>query len=62
MAKHLLINKKNIRRFILDYAERNRAHTYTRVGNDAYERIEASLRDACRRLVHEQPSACKTIK
>jgi hypothetical protein len=31
MAKHPLINKQNVRRFILDYAARNRAHKYTRV-------------------------------
>ena len=57
-----LINRKSIRRFLLDYAARSRAHSYTRVAPEVYDRIEAGVREQCRRIVQSQPSAGKTIK
>ena len=62
MASHPMINKKNIRRFILDYAKRSRAHTYSRVAECVYDQIESAMRDRCRRIVDAQPSAGRTIK
>ena len=57
-----LINRKAIRRYLLDYAARSRAHTYTRVAPEVYDRVEAGVREQCRKIVHAQPSAGKTIK
>lgn len=62
MPKHPLINKQNIRRFILDYASRTRPHKYTQVAECVYDQIEAAVREKCRRIVHVQPSAGKTIR
>jgi hypothetical protein len=57
-----MINKQNIRRFLLDYAQRNRAHKFTRVAEGVFDQIEAALREKCRQIVHGQPSLGKTIK
>ena len=57
-----LINRKAVRRFLLDYAARSRAHSYTRVAPEVYGKVEAAVREQCRRIVQSQPSAGKTIK
>ena len=57
-----LINKKECRRFLLEYAERERHHKFTRVGADAYESLEVMLRELMRGLVKSQPSKGRTIK
>jgi hypothetical protein len=62
MASHPMINKKNVRRFLLDYAERERRHRFTRVAECVYDQIEAAVREQCRRLVHDQPSVGRTIR
>jgi hypothetical protein len=62
MASHPLLNRQNIRRFLLDCAERTRAHRYTRVAESAFDQVEAAVRERCRQIVHAQPSAGKTIK
>ena len=62
MARHALINKQNVRRFILEYADRSRSHRYTQVGESVYDQIELAMRDQCRRIVNQQPSAGRTIK
>ena len=62
MASHPLINKQNIRRFLLDYAQRNRAHKFTRVAECVFDQIDVAVREQCRRIVRAQPSAGKTIK
>jgi hypothetical protein len=59
---HGLINRKAIRAFLLEYAQRSRAHRFVRVSPDVYAQIEATVRETCRRIVHAQPSAGKTIK
>ena len=59
---HPLINRKNVRRFVLDYAGRHRAHRYTRVAEDVFDQIEAAVRDKCRAIVRIQPSAGQTIR
>jgi len=61
MARHPLINKQKVRRYMLDYAQRNRSR-FTRVGDSAYDQIEAAIRDKCRRIVETQPSIGKTIR
>ena len=62
MSAHRLINKQNIRRFILEHAERTRAHRFTRVAECVYDQIELTVRDKCRDIVRAQPSAGRTIK
>jgi hypothetical protein len=59
---HKLINKQNLRKYILEYAGRTRSHPYTRVADSAYDDLEHVLRQACRKLVQRQPSAGRTIK
>jgi hypothetical protein len=56
------VNRQAVRRFILEYAQRNRAHRFTRVGDAVYDQLEAALREKCRALVNAQPSCGKTIK
>jgi len=57
-----LLNKKAVRGFILDYAERSRAHKYTRVSPQVLDEIEAAVREKCRAIVRVQPSMGKTIR
>ncbi len=59
---HGLINRRAVRAFLLEYAERNRAHKFGRVAPAVYAQIEATVREQCRRIVHAQPSAGKTIR
>jgi len=62
MGSHPLMNKQNVRRFLLDYAARNRSHPYTQVAECVYDQIEAAVREKCRQIVRMQPSAGKTIR
>jgi hypothetical protein len=57
-----LISKKGVRQFLLEYAERSRAHRFARVSPTVFAQIEAVLREQCRRIVHGQPSRGKTIR
>lgn len=62
MARNSLINRQNVRRFILEYSKRKRSHHYTQVSAGVYDQVEAAVRDKCRKIVHVQPSAGRTIK
>ncbi len=62
MGKGVLINRQAVRRYLLDYAARSRAHVFTRVAPEVYEQIDAGVREQCRRIVRGQPSAGKTIR
>ena len=62
MSAHRLINKQNIRRFLLEHAEQNRAHRFTRVAESIYDQIEIAVREKCRDIVRSQPSAGRTIR
>jgi len=57
-----LINRKQVRQFLLDYAARSRTHKYTQVAPSAYDQIEAAVRGKCRDIVRAQPSAGRTIR
>ena len=59
---HRLINRTAVRTFLLEYAQRNRAHRFDRVAPGVYDQIEAAVREQCRRIVHAQPGAGKTIR
>jgi hypothetical protein len=57
-----MICRKSVRRFLLDYAKRSRAHEFSRVADSVYDQLEAEVRERCRRIVHGQPSAGKTLR
>lgn len=57
-----LINKSNCKKFILDFAEREKFHKFTRVSADCWPHLEAKLRAHLRNLVNSQPSKGKTVK
>lgn len=57
-----LINKKHLRQFILDYAERQRPGRFTSVSASVYDEAEAALHKWARSKVDTHPSVGKTIK
>jgi hypothetical protein len=57
-----LINRKAVRQFLVDFADKHRAHKFNRVAPEVYDQLEADLRERCRRIVHSQPSKGKTIR
>ena len=57
-----LLNKSKCRAFLLDYAARSRHHKFTRVSQEAMDKIEIALRDVMRDIVQAQPSKGRTIK
>ena len=62
MAIHALINKQNVRRFLLEHAQNSRAHKFTRVADTIYDQVESAVREKLRQIVHHQPSVGKTIR
>ncbi len=58
-----LINRSEVRKFILDTFARNRPHLgISRVSAEALDRIEYWLREKLRNEVHSHPSIGKTFK
>lgn len=57
-----LINKRKARAFILECAERTRAHKFTRVAPGVFDQLEGAMREKCRTLVHSQPAKGRTIR
>lgn len=57
-----LVNRKAVRAFLLGYAQRHRAHRFSRVGDSVFDDIEAAVRQKCRAVVDSQPSVGKTIR
>jgi len=58
-----LINRSEVRKFILDTFGRARPHLrMTRVSQEALDRIEYWLREKIRSEVHSHPSVGKTFK
>lgn len=56
-----LINRSKVKRYILDYASENRAHKFTRVSQEALDKVEAAARSAARSIVTSAPSKGKTL-
>jgi len=56
-----LINKSKVKRYILEFAEANRAHKFTRVSQEAIDRVEAAARAAAKAIVTQAPSKGKTL-
>ena len=58
-----LINRSEVRKFILDAFARGRPHVrISRVSGEALDRIEYWLREKLRSEVHSHPSVGKTFK
>jgi hypothetical protein len=56
-----LINKSKVKKYILEFAEANRAHKFTRVSQEAMDKVEAAVRSACKAIVTSAPSKGKTL-
>jgi hypothetical protein len=57
----MMVNRRKVKMFALEMA-RSRAHKFTRVGKEFYDRCEVSLKQFIRDQVHRHPSKGKTIK
>jgi hypothetical protein len=57
----MMINRRKVKLFALEMAK-SRAHKFTRVGSEFYDRCEAQLKNYIRAEVHRHPSVGKTIK
>jgi hypothetical protein len=57
-----MIRKAQVRKFLLDYVERNRHQKFKRVADSVYDEAEAALRAWCRRKADSLPSLGVTIK
>ena len=56
-----LINKSQVKKFILEYAAANRAHKFSRVSQETLDKVEAATRAACKAIVTSAPSKGKTL-
>jgi hypothetical protein len=55
-----LLNRRQVKQYALERAS-HRAHKFTRVGGDFYQKCEANLRLFIQGYVHRLPSKGKTI-
>lgn len=58
----MLINKKAVKNYALEFAKENRGDKFTRVGNSFIIYLELKLKEAIQRAVFEHPSIGKTLK
>jgi predicted neutral ceramidase superfamily lipid hydrolase len=56
-----LINKSQVKKYLLSFAEANRAHKFNRVSQETMDRVEAAARSACKAIVTQAPSKGKTL-
>jgi hypothetical protein len=57
----MMINRRKVKLFALEMAK-GRAHKFTRVGKEFYDRCEVNLKEFIRNQVHRHPSKGKTLK
>ena len=57
-----LINKAQLRKYVLDAAKEHRHHAFTRVSEDFFIKAEAQLRSWATNHVRTQPSVGQTIR
>jgi hypothetical protein len=57
----MMINGRKVKLFALEMAK-SRAHKFTRVSSEFYDKCEANLREFIRNQVQRHPSVGKTIK
>ena len=56
-----LISTSKVKKYILDYAATNRSHKFTRVSQEAIDRVEAAARAAAKAIATSAPSKGKTL-
>jgi hypothetical protein len=57
----MMINRRKVKLFALEMAK-SRAHKFTRVGKEFYDRCEVNLKEFIRNQVHRHPSKGMTLK
>ena len=57
----MIINRRKVKLFALEMAKQ-RAHKFTRVGSEFYDKCEAHLKEFIRDQVSRHPSVGKTIR
>ena len=57
----MMIHRRKVRLFALEVAK-SRAHKFTRVGQEFYDRCEVNLKAFIRGQVQRHPSVGKTLK
>lgn len=55
------INRAKCKRFLLEYAQSNRAHRFTRVSAETLDMLEAKMKLAMAHWVDQMPSKGKTL-
>lgn len=55
------LNKTKIKQYILDRAQKTRAHKFERVSSEVYDHLDGIIRSEVDRLIRLQPSMGKTI-
>lgn len=59
---NLIINKKQLRRLLLDLAKKNRSHTFTQVADSNYTEAHSLVVTWAMKKVEQLPSRGKTIQ
>jgi hypothetical protein len=57
----MMINRRKVKLFALEMAK-SRAHKFTIVGKEFYDKCEVNLKEFIRNQVHRHPSKGKTLK
>jgi len=57
----MMLNRRKVKLFALEMAK-TRAHKFTRVGKEFYDRCEVCLKNFIRDQIHRHPSKGKTLK
>lgn len=56
-----LLCRSKVKAYLLDHAKKCRHHKFTRVSAATLDKLEAVIRQACRRHVGDQPSSGTTL-
>lgn len=56
-----LLCRSKVRTYLLDHAKKTRHHKFTRVSAETLDKLEAVIREACRRHVGGHPSSGTTL-
>jgi hypothetical protein len=56
-----LLCRSKVKAYLLDHAKKSRHHKFTRVSAATLDKLEAVIREACRRHVGGHPSSGTTL-
>jgi hypothetical protein len=56
-----LTSPSKVKKYMIEFAAANRAHKFTRVSQEAVDKVEAAARSAARAIVTSAPSKGKTL-